>query len=147
MKKRLFVQKEAGFLQEINDSKGAGIIDLDGESHWLKADSVAIPHPILLKERDDFRQITVELNFPQKLDQVFRSTWTPSKTHLEAMRVEDFSNRILQQLNYALGLCRRLGYRVRVAAPVVRPRRTVSSWKHDTGSDLSIRKARHGPVT
>lgn len=112
VKKGQLVQKEAGFLQEINDSKGAGIIDLDGESQWLKADSLAIPHPILLKELDDFRQMTVELGIQQKLDQLFRQTWTPSKTHLEAVSVEDFSNGKFQQLNHALGLCRRLGYRV-----------------------------------
>ncbi|MBL8810113.1 MAG: DUF4132 domain-containing protein [Planctomycetaceae bacterium] len=112
VKKGQLVQNEAGFLQEINETKGAGIIDLDGESQWLKADSIAIPHPILLQELNDFRQMTVELGLQQNLDQLFRQTWSPTKAQLESVSVDDFRNGKFAQLNHALGLCRRLGYRV-----------------------------------
>lgn len=112
VKKGQLVQKEAGFLQEISETKGAGIIDLDGESQWLKADCLAIPHPILLQELNDFRQMTVELGIQQNLDQLFRQTWAPAKEQLESSSVGEFSNGKFAQLNHALGLCRRLGYRV-----------------------------------
>jgi len=105
-------QTEAGFLKQIDDKKGVGIVDLDGETQWLKVDAIAIPHPILLAEMNDFRQLTIELGIQQTLDQLFRQTWAPTKQQLEGNSVNDFSSGRFEQLNHVLGLCRRLGYRV-----------------------------------
>ena len=105
-------QSEAGFLKQIDEKKGVGIIDLDGETQWLKVDAIAIPHPILLKEMNDFRQLSIELSIQQQLDQLFRQTWAPTKEHLESSSVNDFNGGQFAQLNHVLGLCRRLGYRV-----------------------------------
>lgn len=112
VKKGEISQSEAGFLKQIDDKKGIGIVDLDGETQWLKVEAVAIPHPILLKEMNDFRQLSIELSIQQRLDQLFRQTWAPTKEHLEASSVNDFSGGHFAQLNHVLGLCRRLGYRV-----------------------------------
>jgi hypothetical protein len=58
-------QSEAGYLRNVDAKKGIGIIDLDGETQWLKVDAIAIPHPILLKELNDFRKLTIELSVQQ----------------------------------------------------------------------------------
>ncbi|MDB5340056.1 MAG: hypothetical protein JWN70_5675, partial [Planctomycetaceae bacterium] len=87
-------------------------IDLDGETQWLKVDAIAIPHPILLNELNDFRQLTIELTVQQKLDQLFRQTWAPTKEQLAGSSINDYGGGKFAQLNHALGLCRRLGYRV-----------------------------------
>ena len=79
VKKGELSQSEAGFLKQIDDKKGVGIVDLDGETQWLKVDAIAIPHPILLTEMNDFRQLTIELGIQQTLDQLFRQTWAPTK--------------------------------------------------------------------
>ena len=50
VKKGEISQGEAGFLRQVDDKKGVGVVDLDGETQWLKVDAIAIPHPILLKE-------------------------------------------------------------------------------------------------
>lgn len=112
VKKGSISQTEAGFLRHVDEKKGVGVVDLDGETQWLKVDAIAIPHPILLNELNDFRQLTIELGIQQSLDQLFRQTWTPTKEQQDASSIEDFSGGKFAQLNHALGLCRRLGYRV-----------------------------------
>ena len=105
-------QSEAGFLRHVDEKKGVGVVDLDGETQWLKVDAIAIPHPILLAELNDFRQLTIELGIQQSLDQLFRQTWAPTKEQSATSSINDFSNGKFAQLNHVLGLCRRLGYRV-----------------------------------
>ena len=106
------VQDESGFIRDVDAKKGVGIIDLDGETQWLKSETIAIPHPILLDELDDFRELTVELAFEQDLDQLFRQTWQPTSEQLELTAINDYSNGRFEMLAHASGLCRRLGYKV-----------------------------------
>jgi hypothetical protein len=112
VKKGEISQSEAGFLRNVDSKKGVGVIDLDGETQWLKIDAIAIPHPILLKELNDFRQLTMELGIQQKLDQLFRQTWAPTEEQKSGTSIDEFRGGKFEQLNHALGLCRRLGYRV-----------------------------------
>lgn len=112
VRKNGIVQSESGFLREVDPKKGVGIIDLDGETQWLKVESVAIPHPILLEELDDFRELTIELGFEQSLDQLFRQTWKPTQDQLKANSINDYRNGKFEMLTHALSLCRRLGYKV-----------------------------------
>lgn len=111
-KKGDVVQDEAGFLRDVDPKKGVGIIDLDGETQWLKSECVQIPHPILLEELDDFRELTVELDFQQKLEQLFRQTWVVTAEQTEAKSIREFSNGKFEALTHVMSLCRRLGYRV-----------------------------------
>ncbi len=106
-------QEESGFLREVDAKKGVGIVDLDGETQWIKADSVALPHPILLEELSDFRELSVELGFEQAVDQLFRQTWKPTAEHLEQTTIQEFSGGKFEMLMHVMGLCRRLGYRVK----------------------------------
>jgi hypothetical protein len=106
-------QEESGFLLNVDAKKGVGIVDLDGETQWIKSESVAIPHPILLEGLTDFRELSVELGFEQSLDQLFRQTFKPAKDDLEKNAIQEFSGGKFQALSHVTGLCRRLGYRVK----------------------------------
>jgi len=110
--KNEIVQEESGFLKDVDSKRGVGIVDLDGETQWLKAATIAIPHPILLQELNDFRELIVELDFKQALDQLFRQTWQPTDEQLKASTIDDYNGGKFEQLNHCLSLCRRLGYKV-----------------------------------
>lgn len=105
-------QSSAGFLKDVDLKRGVGVVDADGESQWLKSDTIAIPHPILLEDLDDFRELAVELQLEQNLDQLFRQTWTPTEEQQKGTSVRDFRNGKFEMLTHALSLCRRLGYKV-----------------------------------
>lgn len=106
-------QEESGFLLNVDAKKGVGIVDLDGETQWIKSESVALPHPILLEDLSDFRELSVELGFDQALDQLFRQTFKPSAEDLEKNSIHEFSGGKFQMLSHVMSLCRRLGYRVK----------------------------------
>jgi hypothetical protein len=106
-------QEESGFLRDVDAKKGVGIVDLDGETQWIQSESVALPHPILLEDLQDYRELSVELAFDQTLDQLFRQTWKPTAEQLEKSSIQEFSGGKFEMLNHVMGLCRRLGYRVR----------------------------------
>lgn len=112
VKKDQVVQEESGFLKNVDAKKGIGIVDLDGETQWLKSETIAIPHPILLQELNDFRELTIELAFQQTFDQLFRQTWKPTAEQLKATSVDDYRNGKFEMLTHCLSLCRRLGYKV-----------------------------------
>ncbi len=103
----------AGFLRDVRPDRGAGVVDPDGETHWLDATSLAIPHPILLDDVDDYRELATELGFEQGLQQLFREVHARAdfETDPDATAVSRFSGGQFEQLNHVLGLCRRLGYR------------------------------------
>ena len=105
-------QDKSGFLREIS-AKGVGVVDLDGETQWLKTTSIAIPHPILLEELDDCRELAAELGFHQSLDQLFRQTFgRPKDLDEKAGSLDDWTNGKFAELRHATALTRRLGYRV-----------------------------------
>jgi hypothetical protein len=115
------IQDQVGFLRGIDAKKGVGIVDLDGETQWLKVDRVMIPHPILLAELDDFRELATELTLKQVIDQLFRETWATTEEQAAVESISEFSNGKFEALSHVLSLCRRLGYRVRggsAACPV-----------------------------
>ena len=106
-------QAESGFLLDVDDKKGVGVVDLDGETQWIKSESVALPHPILLEDLNDYRELSIELAFEQALDQLFRQTFQPDAEMLEKSAIQEFSGGKFEMLTHVTGLCRRLGYRVK----------------------------------
>lgn len=103
----------AGFLRGVDAQKGIGVVSLDGETVWLDADAIALPHPILLPELADFRGLAIELGFTQGIAQLLRETYPkPADLPKGGASIRDFVGGEFQQLNHCLGLCRRLGYRV-----------------------------------
>ncbi len=104
---------KVGFLRDVRPDRGAGVVDPDGETHWLDADALALPHPILLEDVDDFRELATELGFEQGLQQLFREVHALADFEVKpkATALDDFAEGRFEQLNHVLGLCRRLGYR------------------------------------
>lgn len=104
----------AGFLRALHPDRGAGVVDLDGETRWHAAPRLALPHPVLLPDLDDFRALATELGLHQGIAQLYRETF-PRPRDLAADRtaLSDYSGGKFAQLMHAVGKCRALGYPVR----------------------------------
>ncbi len=89
------------------------MIDVDGESKWLKSPCVAILHPILIGELDDLRDLANDLGVIQSVEQLYRPVFRPTQEQIQLNSIRDYENGEFQQLNFALGICKRLGYPVR----------------------------------
>lgn len=105
---------DAGLLRDVDPQRGLGLVDLDGESVWTCAAEVLIPHPILLPELDDWRQLGAELGVSQAIAQLFRETFArPAGLAAEASSLSTWAGGWFEQLAFALGRSKTLGYRVR----------------------------------
>jgi hypothetical protein len=102
-----------GLLRGVDPKKGVGVVDRDGETHWLAAAQILIPHPILIDGLAELREIAVDMGFSQAIEQIFRPTFAATDEQKETSRIMDFSNGKFEQLSFASSLCRRLGYPVR----------------------------------
>ncbi len=103
-----------GFLRGADPKKGVGIVNLDGETVWIDTPSVVLPHPVLLEELEDFRELATELGITQGLSQLFRETFTRSADLKDSAKsINQFADGKFEQLNWALSKCRQLGYPVR----------------------------------
>ncbi|MGV3483045.1 MAG: DUF4132 domain-containing protein [Planctomycetaceae bacterium] len=105
--------EHVGLLRDVDVSRGLGIVDVDGESKWLKGAGVAVLHPILIKELDDLRELASDLHAQQPIEQLYRPVYQPTKEQSMLTSIRDFEGGVFEQLNFALGACRRLGYPVR----------------------------------
>lgn len=111
----------AGFFRGVDPERGIGLVTLDGETVWTDALAVAIPHPILIRELDDFRALAGELAATQGISQLVRETYEkPAALAKTALSIRDFVGGEFEQLNHALGLCRRLGYQVSGGSALMR---------------------------
>lgn len=112
--------EKTGFLKQIDSKKGLGVIDVDGESQWLKPNQIAIPHPILIGELDGLRELASDLGIKQEIEQLYRPIHKPTTDQLPLKSIRDYEGGAFDQLNFALGVCRRLGYPVRGGYAVCR---------------------------
>lgn len=103
----------AGLLREADPRRGLGIVDLDGESQWLKSASFAVPHPILIGNLKELRELASDLEVQQTVDQLYRPIHEPTAQQKKLKAIDDFAGGVFEQLNFATSLCRRLGYPVR----------------------------------
>jgi predicted DNA-binding WGR domain protein len=111
----------AGFFRGVDDKRGIGIVNLDGETVWIDAPSITIPHPILLAELDDFRTLAAELSLTQGIAQLFRETFQKPKTiSKEQTAISEFRGGKFAQLMHALGVCKKHGYRVSGGSAITR---------------------------
>lgn len=104
---------QTGLLRDVHAKKGIGVVDRDGETQWLNAAQLLIPHPILIDGLDELREIAADMGFTQAIEQLFRPVFAPTGEQKASERITDFSNGKFEQLNFASALCRRLGYPVR----------------------------------
>ena len=103
-----------GLLRDVDAKKGVGVVDLDGETRWLRTETIALPHPILIEDLNGFRELATELSLTQKIQQLFRETWPrPADLDPRGTKSAAFAEGKFEQLLHALSRCRKLGYRVR----------------------------------
>jgi hypothetical protein len=116
------IDREAGgFFRGVDAAKGIGVVDRAGETAWLDTEMVIVPHPVLLDEVDDLRQLAVEIGVTQGLSQLFRETFVvPSTPPADPMAIDSYANGEFGMLSQVIGLAKRLGYRVAGGAAVCR---------------------------
>jgi hypothetical protein len=103
----------AGMLRGAEAARGVGVVDRDGETAWLDAERIAVPHPIVLDALDDWRALAVELGAAQGTQQLFREVFgKPADLDAGATAIERFSGGKFKQLNHAIGTAKTLGFRV-----------------------------------
>lgn len=102
----------AGLFRGVDARKGVGVVDLDGETAWLAADRVALPHPILLRDLDGWRELVTQLGVAQGLAQLHRETHV-KPAGLTATSIDQFGDGKFAMLMHAIGKARTLGYKVR----------------------------------
>jgi hypothetical protein len=103
---------KTGLLRDVHPKKGVGVVDRDGETQWIVAAQLLVPHPILIDGLDELREIATDAGFAQTIEQLFRSTFAATKDQNALSRIADFANGHFEQLNFVSSLCRRLGYPV-----------------------------------
>ena len=101
-----------GILRDVDAKKGLGVLDEDGETRWIKTKQFAIPHPVLMDNVDDLRELLVDLNLKQPIEQLFRDVNEVEGKEKAQSSIKRFANAEFEQLNYALSACRTLGYQV-----------------------------------
>lgn len=104
---------QTGLLRDVDSKKGIGVVDRDGETQWIAAAQILIPHPILIDGLDELREIAADMGFTQAIEQLFRPTFAATSEQKELSRITDYGGGKFDQLNFVLSLCRRLGYPVR----------------------------------
>lgn len=102
-----------GLLKDADPQKRLGVVDVDGESKWLSSPNVAFVHPILIAELEDLRELATDLGITQPIEQLYRPVYAPTPDQLSLNAILDYQGGEFEQLNYALGHCKRLGYPVR----------------------------------
>ncbi|MFK7984972.1 MAG: DUF4132 domain-containing protein [Sandaracinaceae bacterium] len=102
-----------GFLKDVDPERGLGLVNLDGESVWLGAETVRIPHPILLAELADFRELAMELGIAQGLGQLMRETFAkPDRIADDVTSVTDYENGQFEEARHATARVRAIGCRM-----------------------------------
>ncbi|WP_106400165.1 DUF4132 domain-containing protein [Actinocorallia populi] len=85
---------EPGFLRDVSESGELRVVNLDGETVRMSAETVTFPHPVLLPDLEDLREFAAELEVTQKVEQIYRATWIkPAEAELapKATSVNEFS--------------------------------------------------------
>ena len=106
----------AGLFRGVDAKRGVGIVDIDGETGWLEAERVAIPHPILIAGLDGWRELVTQLGVMQGIAQLHRETHPkPARMKEEASStsIDLFEDGKFAMLMHAIGKARALGYKVR----------------------------------
>lgn len=106
------IEEALGFFRGADRDRGVGVVDLDGETRWIEASALLLPHPIALPELGELRELATELGVSQGVQQLFRETFEKPAA-LEGSTVSAFREGKFAQLVHALGRAKSLGYRVR----------------------------------
>ncbi|MCD0451530.1 DUF4132 domain-containing protein [Actinocorallia sp. API 0066] len=66
---------EAGFLRDVTGTGELRAVNLDGETVRIVAESVTLPHPVLLPDLEELREFAAELGVTQRVEQIYRATF------------------------------------------------------------------------
>jgi hypothetical protein len=104
----------AGFLRGVDESGRPGIVDLDGETRWLDSATVVLPHPALLEDLDELRELAVDLQVEQGVQQLLREVHRkPANLDPARREVHDYAGGRFRQLRHALSRAGNLGFELR----------------------------------
>ncbi len=106
---------EAGFLRDVSENGELGLVNLDGETVRLSAETVTMPHPVLLPDLDDLREFAAELGVTQKVEQIYRATWrkpAEGEYDAKATSVAEFAGGRFSSRFRLAARAESLGYRV-----------------------------------
>ncbi|WP_331282891.1 DUF4132 domain-containing protein [Kineosporia mesophila] len=105
---------EVGLLRAVDREKGIGLVTLDGDTVFVPARAVVVPHPVLLADLDELREFVADLQVEQAVSQLFREI-APRPAGLRARdtSVSDWANGEFAQLRHLTGRATSQGYAVR----------------------------------
>lgn len=108
------VEGRTGFLRAVNtDDRTVGVVTLDGETEWLTASTLTIPHPVQLgDDLADYQEFAIELGVEQALPQLLREVFTVGDRDPSATAVTEFAGGKFEQLRFAAGRTSSLGFKV-----------------------------------
>lgn len=102
-----------GFLRAVGPS-GLLVVDVDGETVEVTGESVRIPHPVLLEDLDDLRELAAELGVRQRFDQLFREVHRrPDDIDPAATEVTDHVGAVYERRAHVAARARSAGFDVR----------------------------------
>ncbi|MGC0364019.1 hypothetical protein ABH922_002003 [Rhodococcus sp. 27YEA15] len=104
-----------GLLRGVDPESGIGIVTLDGESVWASSPHWNIPHPVLIEDLPDYRELASQLNIEQQIAQLFRETYIrDAAVHPDtSTQIDDYSDARFEELRFATGRSGSGGYAVR----------------------------------
>ena len=104
---------QSGLLRDVDATRGLGVVDRDGETQWVVAEQILIPHPILIDGLNDLRELVTDLGFTQAIEQLYRPTFEATAEQRKLDRITDYSDGRFEMLAYATSHSAKLGYPVR----------------------------------
>lgn len=105
---------EIGLLRAVDAERGVGLVTLDGDTVFVSAHSVALPHPVLLPDLEELREFAADLKVEQAVPQLFREI-TPRPAGLRARdtAVRDWADGQFAEQRHLTGRATSQGYTVR----------------------------------
>ncbi|MEO3788220.1 DUF4132 domain-containing protein [Actinocorallia sp. B10E7] len=114
---------EPGFLRDVARTGELRVVNLDGETVRMSAETVTFPHPVHLPDLEELREFAAELGVTQKVEQVYRATWRkPAEAVPTATAVHEFSGGRYPSRFRITARVQSLGYRVSGCYAVCRVR-------------------------
>ncbi|GIE85325.1 DUF4132 domain-containing protein [Actinoplanes regularis] len=111
----------AGLLRDAGTDTGLGVVDLDGESTRIMAESVAIPHPVRLPDLADLREFAADLGVEQGTLQLFREVWhKPADPAEQERELSRYGGAAFKELRHVQSRATSAGYRVQGGTVVCR---------------------------